>query len=230
MKNRILLIAFVIVAIGLAGTLNLKAEEIKAPASAKSIQLPQPKMTGGKPLMEALKDRKSLRDFKPDRLPLQVLSNLLWAAAGVNRPDSGRRTAPSSMNWQEVDIYVVMESGVYLYQAKGHLLELVLAKDVRGDTGRFFQGFVKSAPLNLVYVANFSRIGSVSGAFVSEQEKYIFSSVSAGTMIQNVYLFCASEGLGTVVRGLIDKEAFTKDAGLTSKQKILMAQTVGYLQ
>jgi nitroreductase len=228
MKKNILLIAILIFTVGLFGISNLKGEENKEPSSFKPIQLPQPHMAGGKPLMEALKERKSTRNFKPDKLPVQVLSNLLWAAFGINRPGSGMRTAPSAMNWQEIDIYVVMESGVYVYNAKANLLEPILNKDVRGDTGRMIQRFVNEAPVNLVYVANLSRVSTIGGILTNEEEKNIYFSVSAGAIVQNVYLFCASEGLATVVRGLIDKDAFSKDARLTSKQKIIIAQTVGY--
>jgi nitroreductase len=199
-----------------------------APVQLEPIKLPPPQMTGGKPLMEVLKNRKTSRDFKPDQLAPQVLSNLLWAAFGINRPGSGLRTAPSAMNWQEIDVYVVMEEGAYIYDAKVNVLQPVLAKDVRGDTGRIIQPFVKEAPVNLVYVADFSRVSVMGKVFVSEEEKLIYSSAGAGFIGQNVYLFCASEGLATVIRGLIDKDALAKDLNLKKNQKIILAQTVGY--
>jgi hypothetical protein len=106
-----------------------------APAQAlKPVQLPPPQTTGGRPLMEVLKDRKSTREFGSDTLSPQTLSNLLWAAFGINRPD-GRRTAPSAMNWQEISIYVATPAGVYLYDAKANVLESVLAGDFRAATG-----------------------------------------------------------------------------------------------
>jgi nitroreductase len=199
-----------------------------APAQLEPIKLPPPQMTGGRPLMEVLKDRKTSRDFKPDKLPPQVLSNLLWAAFGINRPGSGLRTAPSAMNWQEIDVYVVMKEGAYIYEAKANVLQPVLAKDVRGDTGRIIQPFVKEAPVNLVYVADFSRVSVMGKVFVSEEEKLIYASAGAGFIAQNVYLFCASENLATVIRGLVDKDALGKDLKLGPKQKIILAQTVGY--
>jgi nitroreductase len=228
MKKNILRIAVIIFTVGLFGILDLKGEEDKKPSGLHPIKLPPPNMTGGKPLMDALKERKSTRNFKPDKLPVQVLSNLLWAAFGINRPDSGKRTAPSAMNWQEIDIYAVMKEGVFVYNAKDNTLEPVLNKDVRGDTGRMIQRFVSKAPLNLVYVADLSLVSAVGGILTGDEEMTIFSSVSAGAIVQNVYLFCASEGLATVVRGLIDKDAFIKDVGLSSQQKIIIAQTVGY--
>jgi len=121
-----------------------------------------------------------------------------------------------------------MEEGAYLYDAKANVLQPVLAKDVRGDTGRIIQPFVKEAPVNLVYVADFSRVSVMGKVFVSEEEKLIYSSAGAGFIGQNVYLFCASEGLAAVIRGLIDKDALAKDLNLKKNQKIILAQTVGY--
>jgi len=97
--------------------------------------------------MQVLRERKTTREFAPDKLPQQLLSNLLWAAFGINRPD-GKRTAPSAMNWQEIDIYVAMSDGLFLYDAKENRLEPVLAQDIRPATGT--QSFVATAPLNLV--------------------------------------------------------------------------------
>ena len=231
MKKLTLVSLVFVFMIGLAGvSLSQGGEKTEpaAPVKLEPIKLPPPQMTGGRPLMEVLKDRKTSRDFKPDKLPPQVLSNLLWAAFGINRPGAGLRTAPSAMNWQEVDVYVVMEEGAYLYDAKANVLQPVLAKDVRGDTGRIIQPFVKEAPVNLVYVADFSRVSVMGKVFVSEEEKLIYSSAGAGFIGQNVYLFCASEGLAAVIRGLIDKDALAKDLNLKKNQKIILAQTVGY--
>jgi SagB-type dehydrogenase family enzyme len=191
------------------------AEEVK------SIPLPKPQIDGGKPLMEALKERKSAREFGPEKIPLQVLSNLLWAASGVNRPESGRRTAPTAANWQEIDIYLAMAEGLYLYEAKSHLLKPVLAEDIRALAGR--QAFVKDAPLNLIYVADFSRISRGTN-----EEKDFFSATDTGFIAQNVYLFCASEGLATVVRANIDKPSLAKAMKLGPDQRITLSQTVGY--
>ena len=135
----------------------------------KPIQLSKPQMDGGKPLMQVLKDRSSSREFSPQKLPLQVLSNLLWAASGINRPDIGKRTAPSAANWQEIDVYVATADGLYLYDAKPHGLKPVLAEDIRALTG--LQAFVKDAPLNLIYVADLSRISRGTS-----EEKDFFAS------------------------------------------------------
>jgi nitroreductase len=187
----------------------------------KSIQLPKAQLDGGKPLMQVLKERKSAREFSSEKLPLQVLSNLLWAASGVNRPESGRRTAPTAANWQEIDIYVAAADGLYLYDAKPHLLKPVVAEDIRALTG--LQPFVKDAALNLIYVADLSRIGRGTN-----EEKDFFSAADTGFIAQNVYLFCASEGLATVVRANIDRPTLGKTMKLGPDQRITLSQTVGY--
>jgi SagB-type dehydrogenase family enzyme len=193
------------------------------PAAAqelKPVALPKPETTGGKPLMQALAERQSARQFSTQQLSPQVLSNLLWAAFGVNRPD-GKRTAPSARNMQEIDIYVATAEGVYLYDAKANLLRPVAAGDLRGVTG--MQEFVKTAPLNLIYVADTARMGSGS-----EADKTFYAGLDTGFISQNVYLFCASEGLATVVRGMIDRPGLVKALNLRPEQRPIVAQTIGY--
>jgi SagB-type dehydrogenase family enzyme len=194
---------------------SLSAQELKP------IQLPKPQIEGGGPLMQVLKDRQTSRNFSTKKLPIQVLSNLLWAACGVNRPESGKRTAPTAMNKQEIDIYVSMAEGLYFYNAKSHTLKPVLAEDIRAFTGG--QAFVKEAPVNLIYVADFSKMRQ--GA---EEQNNFYSATDTGFISQNVYLFCASEGLATVVRGMVDKPTLEKKMGLRPDQKVILAQTVGY--
>lgn len=187
----------------------------------KPLLLPKPQLDGGRPLMQVLKDRRSSREFSPEKIPDQVLSNLLWAAFGINRPDSGKRTAPSARNWQETDIYVAMAEGFYLYDAKAQQLNLLQKGDLREMTGR--QPFVKEAPINLIYVADYSKTGKAS-----DEERQLFCTVDTGFIAQNVYLFCASEGLVTVVRGLVDRPALAKVMKLRPDQKIMLTQSVGY--
>jgi nitroreductase len=182
--------------------------------------LPKPQTDGGKPLMQALKERKSTRAFSPKPLGAQQLSDLLWAACGANRPD-GRRTAPSAVNWQEIDVYVATADALYLYDAKAHALKLTLAEDVRKLTG--VQDFVKDAPVNLVFVADYARMGRAT-----EKDKVFYSATDTGFISQNVYLYCASEGLATVVRGLVNRDALSKKMNLRPEQHITLAQTVGY--
>jgi SagB-type dehydrogenase family enzyme len=187
----------------------------------KPIQLPKPEMDGGKPLMQALKDRRTSREFSADKLPLQVLSNLLWAAGGINREDSGKRTAPTAHDWREIDIYVAMAEGLFLYEPSSHLLKPVLSEDIREMTGK--QPFVKDAPVNLIFVADYARM---SGA--EDNDKKFYSAADTGFVSQNVYLFCASEGLATVVRGYVDREALSRKMNLSPSQAVILAQTVGY--
>lgn len=190
-------------------------------AELAAIKLPPPNFSGGKSLMQSLQARKSSRDFSTKKLPLGVLSNLLWAACGINRPDSGKRTSPTAVNWQEIDVFVAMAEGLYLYNAKEHILKPVLNRDIRALTGK--QSFVKDAPVNLIYVADLSKINRAS-----IEEKNFYPAVDTGFVSQNVYLYCASEGLATVVRGMIDKEALSKAMNLGNNQKVMLAQTVGY--
>lgn len=185
------------------------------------LTLPAPQTEGGKSLLQALKDRRSSREFAPKALPMQVLSDLLWAADGVNRPGSGKRTAPSARDRREIDVYVALQDGLYRYDAEKHGLLLVLKEDVRALTGK--QEFVATAPLNLIYVADFSR-----AAGDTDLEKAQYAGADTGFISQNVYLFCASQGLGTVVRGYVDKPALEKKMGLPPGRKVVLAQTVGY--
>ena len=187
----------------------------------KIMKLPEPNMKGGMPLMEALSLRQTGREFSDRQLPAQVLSDLLWAAFGVNRPESGKRTAPSAMNLQEIDIYVALAEGFYRFRPEEHNLEMISGDDIRAMTGG--QDFVAGAPVNLVFVADYTRMTRGS-----EADKDFYSATDTGFISQNVYLFCASEGLTTVVRGWVDREALAKAMGLGQDQKIILAQTVGY--
>jgi len=188
---------------------------------SKTIDLPKPQIDQGRPLMQVLKDRASSREFSVEKIPIQVLSNLLWAAFGVNRPDSGKRTAPSARNWQEIDIYVATAEGLYLFDAKSHSLQHVISEDIRAMTGT--QSFAKEAPVNLVYVADTSKIGGAK-----PEDRDIYAGADTGHISQNVYLYCASEGLATVIRGSIDRDTLAKVMKLRPDQKVILAQTVGY--
>ena len=157
-------------------------------ADLTPIKLPAPKTDGGKPLMQALKERKSSREFSLRELPLQVLSDMLWAAAGINRPDSGRRTSPTARNMQQIDIYVVKPEGVYIYDANKNTLQPVLAGNIMAVTGK--QDFVVDAPVNLVFVADYAKMGGMDAA-----SKDLYAATDTGYVSQNVYLYCAMESL-----------------------------------
>ena len=187
----------------------------------KDVSLPAPRTEGGKPLLQALKERQSSRAFSDRALPPQLLSDLLWAAAGINRPDAGKRTAPSARDWQEVEVYAVLRDGAYLYDAKANLLRAVAAGDLRPATG--VQGFVAVAPLDLVYVADVTKM---TGS--APEDQALYSGADTGFISENVYLFCASEGLATVVRGSIDRAALAAALKLPETKRVMLSQTVGY--
>jgi hypothetical protein len=188
--------------------------------SSPSLSLPPPRLDGGLPLMQALSRRQSQRAFSPEPLDEATLGDLLWAAAGVNRPDLGGRTAPSAMNAQEVLLYVALPQGLYRYQPSAHELRRVVASDVRGLTG--YQDFVDDAALDLIYVADHGRMALVPAA-----QRTAYAHAAAGAMAQNVYLACASAGLATVVRAWFDREALARTLNLSNDELLLLAQTVG---
>jgi SagB-type dehydrogenase family enzyme len=191
-----------------------------ARAEEQSIQLSNPQ-TDRNPFLQLLLKRESSRAFGSEPLPNTVLSNLLWAAAGVSRPESGKRTAPTANNRQEIDVYAATAKGLYLYDAKANSLKLILAKDIREMTGK--QAFVKEAAVNLIYVADLAKSSAAS-----EEDKALYAAAATGFISQNVYLYCASEGLATVVRALIDRSALAEAMKLRPAQKIILAQSVGY--
>jgi nitroreductase len=207
----------------IAGTLAVLTLGAWAVALAQGVgegKLPDPDKEGGRPLMAVLADRRTQRSYADRPLPPEVLSNLLWAACGVNRPD-GKRTAPTAVNWQEIDVYVATAEGLFLYNAQEHSLELILSEDIRALTGR--QPFCADAPVNLVYVADYARMGRASVG-----DKGFYAATDTGFVSQNVYLYCASEGLATVVRGLVDRQALGAKMGLRPDQHITLCQTIGY--
>jgi SagB-type dehydrogenase family enzyme len=185
------------------------------------IKLSPPDLSQSKPLMQTLKERQSTKNYDTRSIPTETLSNLLWAAYGVNRPESGKRTIATASNCQDMDIYVVFERGVYVYQAQDHSLKPVLAKDVR--TLAATQGYARKASVQLVYVSDY---GKMDDRY--EAKKPIYSAFHAGSISQNVYLYCASAGLGAVVRDGVDRKALKEALKLRDNQVIVMAQTVGY--
>lgn len=180
---------------------------------AQDIQLPAPDKKGGKTLMQALSERKSTREFQEKELPNNVLANLLWAANGFNRED--KRTAPTANNRQELELYVVLKSGIYLYKAKENNLKLVKKGDYRKSAGT--QAFVADAPVNILFVSDSEKASSKNYAYTD-----------CGFVAQNIYLFCASEGLGAVVRGSYNKKELEELLQLPANKEVLLSQTVGY--
>jgi hypothetical protein len=205
------------VVLGMMGRLRPRPA---AGGGAEVIALPAVEPRGGMPLMQALAARRSSREFASQPLPLPVLAGLLWSAFGVNRPDGGR-TAPTAINAQEIEVFAALPTGAYRYDAARHALTLVASTDVRRVTG--YQDFVDEAPLDLVYVADHTRMKLVPAG-----QREAYSSVAAGAICQNVYLYAASNGLATVIRGWIDREAIAEALGLTHDEQVLLSQTVGY--
>jgi SagB-type dehydrogenase family enzyme len=203
--------------LGMMGRLRPKPARGSTDAS---LALPPPRTNGGMPLMDALSRRRSRREFVPTAIPSDMLSDLLWAASGLSSSD-GHRTAPSALNAQEIDVYLALPQGAYRYDAARHDLQLIANSDVRRVTG--YQDFVDEAPLDLVFVADYRRMTLVP---VSQRECY--ASVAAGAVAQNVYLYAASVGLATVLRGWIDREAIATALGLSHDEHVLLSQTVGF--
>ncbi len=192
-------------------------------APADPIQLPPPPATTIS-LHESLRLRQTAREFNPRALPLETLSGLLWAAYGVNRPATGGRTAPSAHNWQTIDIYVVLENGVYLYEPKPHRLLPVAQGDHRPLAGT--QDFVNTAPVNLVLVARMEKTSKT--AEDSDADILSWVSIEAGAISQNAALFCAAHGLHSVLRVGVQRAAFAKLVRLPPSAKIILAHTAGY--
>lgn len=192
------------------------------PAQAlEPIRLTTPELSPGDSLLQALKQRKSTKAFDSKSLSPKTLSHLLWAAFGINRPESGKRTVATAVNCQDIDVYVVMAQGVYVYDAQTHSLIPVLARDVRPLAAT--QGYAQKAPINLVYVSDYGKMDDRFGV-----KKSIYAAFHAGAISQNVYLYCASAGLGAVVRDGVNREALAQALKLRDKQSIVMAQTVGH--
>jgi hypothetical protein len=205
---------------GILGTAAAVATGPGEAAQETHISLPAPHREGGLPLLSALNLRRSTREYATRGLPLQTLSDLLWAAFGVNRP-SGDRTAPYWRHVMVIDIYVATPDGVWLYDPKAHQLLHYMSGDIRAQTGT--QDFVGVAPLNLIYVAHGERMPELK-----LEERRLYCSVDTGFIGQNVYLFCASAGLATVFRGAVDYTKLAATLKLPDPQFVTFAQTVGY--
>jgi nitroreductase len=186
-----------------------------------NIVLPKPQTDKGKPLMQVLNARKSSREFSTQKISDQDLSNMLWAGFGINRPETNGRTAPSAMNLQEIDLYVILEQGLYRYDAKSNMLLWGSSRDIRALAGK--QAFAKDAPVNIVFVADNSRMKKNGHG-----EAKNYASADAAFISENIYLYCASEGLATVVRASVDKPVLAQAMQLRQDQEIIFGQTVGY--
>jgi SagB-type dehydrogenase family enzyme len=221
----------IIVACLCLGLLVFVSPQLSVSQDAKVVKLPPPQTSGGKPLMQALKERQSTRGgFGPEeKLSMQTLSNLLWAADGVNRPAGNHRTAPSAVDWQNIDIYVLTADGVFLYDAVQHILKVIVDKDMRASaglegSGGMVQDFAKTAPVSLVYVANMAKTKAMK--YGGEDVGLWWSAVGVGAIAQNVYLFCASENLACIVRAMVDAAKLTQVFKLGPDQKVMLTSTI----
>lgn len=205
-------------AILVGGIVAPGAETVARAADLQPVQLSKPQMDN--PAIALLSKRSSSREFSSRPLPVEVLSNLLWAAWGINRPD-GHRTAPSANNKQDIDVYVILPEGIYQYDAKSSQLKPIASGDLRALGG--VQPFVKEAPVTLVYVSDYAKLGGLT-----DEMRTFYSGAHTGFISENAYLYCAAEGLATVVRASIDKPALAKAMKLRPDQHITLAQSVGY--
>ena len=180
-------------------------------AEVISQSLPTPNMAGGKSLMQCLQARKSTREFGRRAVNEQTLADLLWVAVGVNR-QNGKRTIPTALNSQKIDVFVLKYDGVWLYKAQAHKLIKVSDKDLRAFVAE--QDYAKEAALDLIYVSNSD----------AETEGAMY----AGAAYQNVGLYCASKGLNNVVRAYFDRDGLRKELSLCDNQKIIISQAIGW--
>lgn len=205
-------------AMALFVTLRVMQAQSDSPAM---LHLPKPEQKGGRPLMEVLRDRQSRREFSAEPIAVQDLSNVLWAAFGINRPANDHRTAPSAMNSQEIDLYVARSDGLWIYGAKSNLLHRISERDVRPELSG--QPFVKAAPLTLIFVANLERLEKAAPT-----DRLFYAAADTGYISQNVYLYCASRGLATVVWAIGNSDRTREALRLKSDQRPILAQTLGH--
>lgn len=186
----------------------------------ENVSLPPADDLAGKPLRQALRQRRTVREFQAAPLPDRLLSGLLWAGCGVNRPAEGRRTVPSAMNSQEIEIYVARHDKLFVYEPVDHRLKLVAQGDFRAKTTG--QAFASEAPVVLIYVANLDKLSKAK-----PESRPLYAAIDTGCIVQNVYLYCAAENLGTVVYDL-DRKTLAEVMGLNPNQQVILAQAVGF--
>lgn len=188
----------------------------------ETIKLPEPQKEGGMALTEALNNRRTAREFDGKDLSLQEMSNLLWATFGINREENKKRTAPSAMNCQEIDIYVATSNGVYLYNAQTHELKLITQGDHRKSFGT--QDFVKQSSIVFALIADYNKTRKE----MDKQKRINYAFIDAGYISQNIYLFAAANNMATVALGSFDQNEIDKIIHLTSEQQIIITQPVGF--
>lgn len=207
---------------GKSQSVKISATASAEAAEGKELHLPPAERGGGRPFMELLNERKTTRKFNDRELEPHILSNLLWAANGVNRKDDGKRTAPSARDMREIDVYVITPQGAYLYIPEGHQTKLIIVGDYRKEAvGR--SEFAANAPIILVFVANAKKMEKMDAAVRED-----YAHIDCGYVSQNVYLYCASENLATAAIGGVDKVSMAKILRL-KEDKIILSQPVGHV-
>jgi nitroreductase len=184
----------------------------------KPVELLAPDKTRGLPVMQALSVKASVREYSKKPLALQDLSDLVWAANGINRPDEGKRTASSALNAQDVDIYVFMEEGVYVYIAGKQVLDTVVSGDFRDLAGK------TDAPVTLVLISDVSRF-----RFGTDLQRTAWANIDVGIVSQNISLFCAATGLKTCPKASFPgMDKIREVLKLKSTQYVILNHPVGY--
>ena len=202
----------------IAGLILLGGQIFAEPSGV--IKLPKVAISKSITLSDAITKRSSSREYTDKEVSLQHLSNILWCANGINRADSGYRTYPSAKGRQSISVYVILKQGAYLYNYKNNTLELIAAGDFMAKAGT--QAFVAKAPLNLIYVADISKLGPMNADNVA------LANLDAGHCSENVYLYCAGAGLSNVIRASVDTAALGKILKLTKNDVIIAGHTIGY--
>jgi len=210
MKNFIALIILTI----MSGT--IVAQDLE------KVILNPPDLTKGLPVMEALSQRASASEFDDTMLSRRDLSDLVWAANGINRPEKGKRTAPSAYNSQDVDVYVIMKSGAYVYDAGKHILEPVAQGDHRAAVAGAQEDFANAAVF-CVFVSDISRF-----QYGDDDQKMVWAAEDAAIVSQNVSVFCAATGLLTRPRASMDREKLTEVLNLNGSQHMMLNNPVSY--
>jgi SagB-type dehydrogenase family enzyme len=195
----------------------------------RAIALKQPNTNGGAPLIQAMQNRISTRQFASENVTLEDLSGILWSAYGINR-EAGGRTVPSAFGIYPLKIYVVMANGIYQYQPEKNELTPIVQGDYRQYTGDDMSPYAATAPLNLLFYADFSKYKTgnegLDTFLAGAGDRFV--AVNTGTCIQDVYLYCASEGLKTVAHGTINEAKMKELLQLDDQHKFVIAQTIGY--
>ena len=197
--------------------------EFSYPQEESTEILPKPNINNENSFLTLLTKRRSYRNFSHEEISKQKLSEILWAAYGMADTITRKRTVPSAYASYEINVYAVTKNGLYLYLPYSHSLKIIGNKDIRKFAG--IQGFVAEAPLTLIYVADFDKMRSG----LSDEKKIFLSAANTGFIAQNVYLYCASTGMGTVIRDLINRDLLAEKMGISKgNQKIILAQTIGF--